>query len=155
MANLEGSSHAEDSVVCFLWWKTFDGQKNDLGLLGDQIIGPEIGQHHAERRVREPTVQLTTLSCPYLKPSDLYPAALLYHLEIGINQVLSHGRLMTKLTREGCDIVEGGVGGCRCRFNSMASSIASSRNAWLGNVANENYTGRHWTMKTMQNQPGD
>lgn len=44
-------------------------------------------------------------SHPYLKPSDLYPAALLYQLEIGVNQVLSHGRLMIKLTRDGCDIV--------------------------------------------------
>jgi hypothetical protein len=51
--------------------------------------------------------QLTALSCPYLNPSDLYPAALLYQLAIGVNQVLSHGRLMTKLTREGCDMVAG------------------------------------------------
>lgn len=109
MANLEGSSHAEDSVVCFLRWETLDGQKNDLGLLGDQIIGPGNSQHHAAYQMRVSNHAIGDASCPYLKPSDLYPAALLYQLAIGVNQVLSHGRLMTKLTREGCDIVVGSV----------------------------------------------
>lgn len=111
-ANLEGSSHAEDSVVCFLWWETLDGQKNDLGFLGDQIIGPENGQHYAGYHISNPHYAIGDSCCPYLKPSDLYPAALLYQLAIGVNQVLSHGRLMTKLTRDGCDIVVGCVCGC-------------------------------------------
>jgi hypothetical protein len=69
---------------------------------------------------KTPRAQLTTLLYAYLKPSDLYPAALLYQLAIGVNQVLSHGRLMTKLTREGCDMV------VRCAWRCRLSCVVSS-----------------------------
>lgn len=41
----------------------------------------------------------------YFNPSFLYPAAFVYHLEIGSNTRYSHGRLMIKLAKCGADIV--------------------------------------------------
>jgi hypothetical protein len=86
---------------------------------------------------RGPIAQLTALSCAYLKPSDLYPAALLYQLAMGVNQVLSHGRLMTKLTREGCDIVLVDVVDC-CRV------VSSMRFTTPASFRNENRPGWDW-----------
>jgi len=86
---------------------------------------------------RGPIAQLTALSWAYLKPSDLYPAALLYQLAMGVNQVLSHGRLMTKLTREGCDIVLVDVVDC-CRV------VSSMRFTTTASFRNENRPGWDW-----------
>lgn len=83
---------------------------------------------------------------PYLKPSDLYPAALLYQLAIGVNQVLSHGRLMTKLTREGCDIVVGCVC-CSWLDRSVVVDASFFWNPCLAVFTNENSTGQYWTIE--------
>ena len=41
----------------------------------------------------------------YLNPSFLYPAASLYHFDMGTIHRDSHGRLMMKLASEGTDIL--------------------------------------------------
>ena len=93
---LEGSSHAEDAVVGFLWGQTLQGELHGFALLRDQIVGP----------VRV-ALSAVVLSFPfrfifhlfllmqietYLKPSLRYPALSKYHSDSGFIQRINHGR---------------------------------------------------------------
>src|SRR4051812_1599768 len=48
-ANLESAAHAEDTVVGLLGRETLEGEEDDLGLLGDEIIGPVVGGRNVSR----------------------------------------------------------------------------------------------------------
>jgi len=37
--HLESSSHAENSIVGFLWWQSLQSQLNDFVLFGDEVVG--------------------------------------------------------------------------------------------------------------------
>lgn len=117
ITHLECSPHTENTVVGLLWRKALQGKENGLGLFRDQIIGP--AQGHVSELPMYPNCSFVPSSNPlsclrqllrvqsYLRPSFLYPAASVYQLERGINHLFSHGRLMTWLTRDGCDMVKG------------------------------------------------
>jgi len=47
----------------------------------------------------------------YLNPNERYPEALPNHIAMGLKALLSHGRFMTKLAKEGADILAVFVGG--------------------------------------------
>lgn len=43
MADLEGAAHAEYTVVGLLGWETLEGEEDNVGLFGDEIVG-SVGQ---------------------------------------------------------------------------------------------------------------
>jgi hypothetical protein len=54
---LDSSSKTEDPVVCLLLRKTFKGEKDSLGLLGDQVIGSIMNQSSAQILYRSKSIE--------------------------------------------------------------------------------------------------
>lgn len=44
MADLECAAHAEDTVVSLLGRKALKGEKDNIGLFGDQVVGSVAGE---------------------------------------------------------------------------------------------------------------
>ena len=50
-ADLESAAHAEDAVVGLLGRETLEGEKNNIGLFGNEIVG-SVGVQSGQRNVR-------------------------------------------------------------------------------------------------------
>lgn len=103
--HLDSPAKTENTIVRLLGGKTLEGEKNSLGLLGNQIIGSVVQISAQIPSTPAPSPRLIPQSLlvkdAYLNPSCLYPAALQYQLAIGVIILRSHDLFLTKLARDG------------------------------------------------------